>query len=254
MIADPVTSLHNVRIGLGEARLTGNVRYTAPEEPARGRLEAQVAMQGLDLAELPQMAALFEPPATSTSASSSTRAASATAADGAGRIVARVLSDGPELVVESARDFDLAGANARVSGRIGPDGSGRIAGKVTAKRAAPLVDLVGRVWVGGVSRLVPRFLREGELDLDIVAERTAGPQGASDPLPLKTTARGDRRGWAVRGGRALGRGANRKPGLAACNRQHRPVGRQARRPLLRRPSNLDLKGVRVPPGSSTSRS
>ena len=46
----------------------------------------------------------------------------------------------------------------------------RIAGRVTAERAAPLVDLIGTVWIGGVSKLVPHFLREGNLNLDVVAE------------------------------------------------------------------------------------
>ena len=39
--------------------------------------------------------------------------------------LARVLSDGPALLVEALDIVDLAGANARVSGRIAPDGSGR---------------------------------------------------------------------------------------------------------------------------------
>ena len=84
---------------------------------------------------------------------------------GIGRISARISSDGPALAVDALDIVDLAGANARVAGRIEPDGSGRIAGKVTAKRAAPLVDLLGRVWIGGLSRLVPYFLREGDLEL-----------------------------------------------------------------------------------------
>ena len=75
------------------------------------------------------------------------------------------------------------------SGRILPDGSGRISGKVTAPRAAPLVDLLGTVWIGGVSKLVPDFLREGDLDLDIVTERATPERGPSE-LRLKTTARG----------------------------------------------------------------
>ena len=119
---------------------------------------------------------------------------------------------------------------------------------MTAKRAAPLVDLVGRVWVGGVSRLVPRFLREGELDLDIVAERTAGPQGASDPLPLKTTARGTAAGGLFEADVLSVEGRTERLGLRLATDN---TGRWVERPdasLLRRPSNLDLKGVRVPSG------
>ena len=43
---------------------------------------------------------------------------------GNGRIGARILSDGPALLVESLDIVNLAGANAKVSGRIAPDGSG----------------------------------------------------------------------------------------------------------------------------------
>ena len=84
--------------------------------------------------------------------------------------------------------MNLAGANAKVSGRIAPDGSGRIAGKVTAQRAAPLVDLLGSVWIGGLSKLVPPFLREGELDLDVVTERVARPPVSE--MRFRTTATG----------------------------------------------------------------
>src|SRR5215204_5437565 len=172
VIVNPVTSFHHARFSLGEATLTGNVRYTAPEEANRGRLDAQVAVQGLDLEELPQMASLFVSARNlDVGLTLDARGLRYRGQAGAGRIAARVLSDGPELVVDTLDISDLAGANASISGRIAPDGSGRIAGKVTASRAAPLVDLVGRVWVGGVSRLVPRFLREGELDLEIVTER-----------------------------------------------------------------------------------
>ena len=93
------------------------------------------------------------------------------------------------MLVESLDIVDLAGANANVSGRIAPDGSGRIAGKVTAERAAPLVDLMGSVWIGGLSKLVPPFLRDGELDLDVATERVARPPGSPE-MRLRTTARG----------------------------------------------------------------
>ena len=124
------------------------------------------------------------------SASSWMRAASAPArARPTGRISARILSDGPALLVETLDIVDLAGANARVRGRIAPDGSGRIAGKVTAQRADPLVDLLGSVWIGGISKLVPHFVREGALDLDVASERVAPVPGSTE-LRLRTTAKG----------------------------------------------------------------
>jgi hypothetical protein len=247
VIANPVTSFHHARFSLGEATLTGNVRYTAPEEANRGRLDAQVAVQGLDLEELPQMASLF------VSARNldvglilDARGLRYRGQAGAGRIAARVLSDGPELVVDTLDISDLAGANASISGRIAPDGSGRIAGKVTASRAAPLVDLVGRVWVGGVSRLVPRFLREGELDLEIVAERAAVSDGTA--LSLKTTMRGTAAGGLFEADVLSDEGRTERLALRlATDNTGRWVDRP-NAPLLRRPSNLDLKGVRVPSG------
>jgi hypothetical protein len=196
--AAPVTSFRNVRIKLADTSLTGNIRYTEPEQSARGKLEAQVAVQGIDLAQLPQMSSLFEAtPNLDVGLILDARDVRHGSSRGIGRIAARILSDAPSLVVETLEVTDLAGANAKVSGRIEPDGSGRIAGRVTAERAAPLVDLIGSVWIGGVSKLVPHFLREGNLNLDVVAERAA-PGLRSGGLRLKTTARGTAAGAAGR--------------------------------------------------------
>ena len=134
---------------------------------------------------------------------------------GAGRISARIASDGPTLVVETLDIADLAGANARVNGRIARDGSGRIAGKMTAPRAAPLVDLLGTVWVGGVAQLVPPFLREGALDLDIVVERTPPQPGAR--APEDDGPRPSRR----RRFRRRGRDRRRLDAAARCQTHHR---------------------------------
>ncbi len=158
--------------------MTGNVRYTAPEADERAKLEAQVAIQNLNLDQLPRVSSVFE--ATQNMDVGfilDARGVTAGNGPGNGRIGARILSDGPALLVESLDIVNLAGANAKVSGRIAPDGSGRIAGKVTAERAAPLVDLMGSVWIGGLSKLVPPFLRDGELDLDVVTERVAATTG-----------------------------------------------------------------------------
>jgi uncharacterized protein involved in outer membrane biogenesis len=243
----PVTSLRNLRVQAGDAVLTGNLRYTEPEGGSRGKLEAQVAVQGLNLDQLPQVSSLFD--ATENLDVGFILDARDVRAGNqrGGRVSARILSDGPALVVETLEITDLAGANARVSGRIAPDGSGRIAGKVTARRAAPLVDLLGSVWIGGVSKLVPSFLREGDLNLDIVTERAA--QNGSAPLRLRTTAKGTAAGGGFEGEVVTVDGAaqNLDVRLATDN-----TGRWINRPdlpILRRPSQVALQGTRGPSGA-----
>ena len=255
MIADPVTSFHNVRIGSARPRSPATCatprRRSRPAGGSRRRSPCRASISP----SCRTYRVSSEPPAISTSASFSMRAASATAVRRARAASRRASCRTARPGRRGARHLDLAGANARVSGRIAPDGSGRIAGKVTAKRAAPLVDLLGRVWVGGVSRLVPRFLREGELDLDIVAERTAGPQGASDPAPPQDDCAWDRRGWAVRGGRDLGRGATERLGVRlATDNTGRWVEQARRLPPAPAVESRPQAASRVRPDSSTSRS
>jgi hypothetical protein len=243
--ASPVVSFSNARLRAGDALLTGSGRYTAPEGSARGRVEAQIGAQGIDIQAFPQVTGLFE---------STQYLDIGITFDGrdlrdgpqrsAGRIRARILSDGPTLVVETLDITDLAGANARVSGRIAPNGAGRIQGRVTAQRAAPLVDLIGTLWVGGVTRLVPPFLREGALDVEVVSERAPSTPGAAD-LSLRTTVRGTAAGGRFEG-EALSRdGETQTLGVRIGTDN---TGRWIARPNLpglRRPSNLDIGAVRT---------
>jgi hypothetical protein len=246
--ANPVLSLNRLRMKIGDATTTGNVRYTAPEGNERGKLEAQVAVQNLNLDQLPQVSSVFEATQNlDVGFILDARGVSAGRSAATGRISARILSDGPALLVESLDIVDLAGANARVRGRIAPDGSGRITGKVTAKRAAPLVDLLGSVWIGGISRLVPYYLREGALDVDIATERVAPPPGSTE-LRLRTTAKGTAAGGTLEGrvDSVDGRTESLNLTLAAEN-----TGRWVNRANvagLNRPSRIDLRGTRVGSG------
>jgi uncharacterized protein involved in outer membrane biogenesis len=245
--AAPVTSFRNVRAKLGDAMLTGNARYTGREQSARARLEAQVALQGVDLANLPQMSSLFESTQNlDLGIILDARDVRHAGSKSAGRITARILSDAPSLVVETLEITDLAGANARVNGRIEPDGTGRIEGRVTAQRAAPLVDLIGSVWIGGVSKLVPPFLREGDLNIDLVAERAAPSERSG--LRLKTTAKGIAAGGAFEAEVLSADGYTESLDVRLATEN---TGIWVNRPdaaPLRRPSHLDLRGVRVPSG------
>ncbi|HEX2134573.1 MAG TPA: AsmA-like C-terminal region-containing protein [Microvirga sp.] len=250
-VAPPVTSFRNVRVKAGDATLTGNARYTAPEPGARGRLDAQVAVQGLDLDQLPRVSSIFDATQNlDVGFMLDARDVRAGSRRGAGRISARIASDGPTLVVETLDVSDLAGANARASGRIAADGSGRIAGKVTAPRAAPLVDLLGSVWVGGVAKLVPPFLREGALDLDVVTER-APPQPGAPELRLRTTARGRAAGGGFEGELLTVDGLTHRLDLKLTTDD---TGRWVDRPdlaAMRRPSEVAVSGTRVGSGRFT---
>ncbi|GLS56138.1 hypothetical protein GCM10007886_43230 [Methylobacterium gregans] len=179
-------SLSNLDLTLGTARLTGLARYTAPEGPARGRFEAQIAARGLDIAALPPLggtvAELRGHDLGLTLEARDVRYGQT--GSGAGTIAARIASDGPSLVVDTLEIRDLAGANATLAGRIGPDGAGKVSGRLTAPVAAPLIALLDRVWTGE-TRLIPAFLRAGALDLAVALEREAGSSDA-----LRASARG----------------------------------------------------------------
>lgn len=185
----PSLSLRNLRVALGEARITGNARYTKGDAASRGRFDAQLAAQGVDIATLPSFAdavgGLAGHDIGLTLRAADVRFGSPGARRGpdkgiepGGTIAASIRSDGAALTVDTLEVSDLAGANARLSGRIAPDGSGRIAGRVSAPVAAPLLALLDRVWVAE-ARLLPAFLRAGALDLAITLEREAG---AADTL------------------------------------------------------------------------
>lgn len=175
LLAPPVTSVRNLRILLGDAQASGTVRYNAAAEGQRARFDAQLSVQGLDVTNA------APPPFLVGAAQDVDLGLTLDARDvgygggrKGGRIAARITSQGPALAVERLEITDLAGANATLSGRIAPDGTGRIAGRVVATRAAPILALVGRFWVGGLADLVPPVLADKPLDLTVSSERAGG--------------------------------------------------------------------------------
>lgn len=182
-------SLQNLRVTLGEAKVAGKARYAKGERGARGRLDATLDATGVDIAELPPVGGFL--PALDRHdiglkiKARDVRYGPAGARSGNGTIAASIQSDGASLVFDSLDIANLAGANARLSGRITPDGAGRIAGHVEAASAAPLLALLDRIWIPE-ARLLPAFLREGTLDLDVSLEREAGEADT-----LRTTAKGE---------------------------------------------------------------
>ncbi|HKH34717.1 MAG TPA: hypothetical protein VKA80_11250, partial [Beijerinckiaceae bacterium] len=246
--APPVASFHKLRVNLGEASVTGFARFTASEGRSRGKLEAQIGIQGLDLAQLPRIGSVFEATRNlDVGFILDARGVRHGGREGAGRISARILSDGPSLLVETLDIVDLAGANAQVSGRIAPDGSGKISGKVTAKRAAPLVDLLGSVWIGGVSRLVPHFLREGELDLDLTGERASDDPRSAAPR-LRMGVRGRAAGGHFEADSVAADGRTESLTVRVATENTGAWVDKPNVPILRRPSRLELKGIRLASG------
>ena len=186
-------SLRDLRLTLGPARITGNARYTAAEAGARGRFEAQIRASGLDVAGLPPLGtalgSLRDHDLALTLEAQDVRFG--TAGSGTGTIAARIQSEGGGLVVDSLDVTNLAGASAKLSGRIGADGTGRVSGRLKAPVAAPLLGLLERVWVGEI-RLLPAFLRDAPLDLAVTLDR----EGAAAEA-LRTQAKGSAGGGTL---------------------------------------------------------
>ena len=193
-------SLRNLRLALGDAQVTGNARYKAAEGRTRGRFDAQIRARGLDVAGLPPLgsalASLHDHDLGLTIEARALRYGAT--GTGNGTLSASLQSDGAALVVDSLDVTDLAGADAKLSGRIGADGTGRIAGRLSAPTAAPLLALVERVW-SPEARLVPAFLRTGALDIAVTLQRDAGDadrlrlaaigKAAGGPLDLSLVSR-----------------------------------------------------------------
>ncbi|MCJ2020284.1 AsmA protein [Methylobacterium sp. E-065] len=238
--ADPASlSLRNLRVALGPARITGNARYTAAEAGVRGRFDAQIRANGIDIAALPPLGTtlgtLRDLDLALTLEARDVRFG--TIGSGNGTIAASIQTDGASVVVDSLAVTDLAGASATLSGRIGADGTGRVSGRLKAPVAAPLLGLLERVWVGEL-RLLPPFLKDAPLDLAVTLDRE-GTAGA-----LRTQAKGSAGGGTLDLTLAS-RGARIEGGTAALStaRAGTWFGR-ADIPGLQRPAELRLSAER----------
>ena len=125
--------------------MTGNARFTPPETTARGRLEAQVAV-----ARPRPRPVAADRVRSSSGPEPRSRPHPRRARRAPGGRARRRPHRGPHpLGRAGARRREpstssISPAPTRGSAAASqPDGSGRIAGKVTAQRAAPLVDLLG---------------------------------------------------------------------------------------------------------------
>lgn len=189
-IAPDGVSVSDLAFRAGAAQIGGSVVYRAPEVGRRGRVEAQIRADGIDLADLPALDAV------SLTAGEADLVIALVAEDvrygdeGGGRIDARMRSEGETLVVEALDIAGLAGAQASLSGRINPDGAGVISGRLEAARAAPLLTLLGRFQQDGLLGLAPPFIRDGGLDLAVSIDRLP-PGDALGAGALRLTLEGE---------------------------------------------------------------
>ncbi|WP_375457693.1 AsmA-like C-terminal region-containing protein [uncultured Enterovirga sp.] len=183
-LADPVLSLRNLRLSLGETTISGTVRHSAAEVGGRARIDGQLALSGLDVAALPDGALVFDAARDLDLGLTLDARNVAYGTARGGHISGRIATEGSSILVEGLDVRGLAGAEAQLSGRISPDGSGRIEGRLKAPHAAPLVDLFGRAWLGGLVRLLPEAVRDGAVDLGVAAERAIL---AGSPTPALRT-------------------------------------------------------------------
>ncbi len=248
-VADPVVSLRNLRVVQGGTSLSGTLRHTAAEPGRRARIDAQLAIAGLDVASLPNGGALSSlAREVDLGITLDARGVGYGTARG-GRISGRIVQEGASILVEGLEVRDIAGAEANLSGRISPDGTGRIEGRLTAPRAAPLIDLFGRAWIGGAIRLLPEVARREPVDLTLTADRVSSP---GDPAAtFRTAVRGRFAGGTFEASTLASGGVLREiAAQAATDRSELWLGPTAgglgpgTGPGSRRPGRLSLSGRR----------
>lgn len=244
-VVAPITSLRNLRVALGETVVTGTVRYAAGESGTRPRLDAQLAAQAVDVAALPEGGSLLALARDLDLGLTLDARGVAYGAARGGRISGRVATDGASLLVERLEVRDLAGAEADLSGRIAPDGTGRIEGRLRASRAAPLLDLFGRAWIGGLSRLIPDVVRDSPVDLQVQSERAA--QAGAQP-GFRTALTGRLAGGVFAGAALTSGGLLRELEVTSTTERGDLwwPGRDAAG--LRGPARLSIRAVRAPDG------
>jgi AsmA family len=193
--------VRNVELEFGGGKVSGAGRYSPPESATqRGRFDAQVSAIGLDLARLPslegwrQRAAdidiglaldardlkvstqgVINPPVTGNL--------------GAGRARARISIDAAGTVLDSLDIDDLAGFDARLSGRLPASSAGTISGTIAARRLDPVIALAARlIGLEAMVSQLPAQLREAPVggNLKLVAGQGGhnGAQRAAVPVDL----------------------------------------------------------------------
>jgi hypothetical protein len=175
VLSPDVLALRGFQLKAGAASMTGLMRYS-PGEGARGRFDAQIAAEGVDIATLPE-GDILGPILRGVDvglAVDGQRISIGTTAD-AGRVRAKINTRADAIEVESLDVTDLAGVNLKLGGRVGADGGGRIDGNLEAERAGPVVALASKLGIDTAAvRFLPSGFADGRLKFSIAALSAGG--------------------------------------------------------------------------------
>ncbi len=191
-------AISDLSVSAGESVLRGEITYREAQAGGRGLVDARIVADGIDVANLPRFD-LLSGIASDTDLALAVEASAVRfeGDEGAGRIDARLSSEGSTIIVDRLDITDLAGATVAVSGRIAEDGGGLISGRLSAARAAPLLELLGRFRFDGLVDAAPEFLRQGSVDLALAIERVPAARGL-DTAALRTSVEGEVAGGPFR--------------------------------------------------------
>ncbi|MHB2167543.1 AsmA family protein [Alsobacter sp. R-9] len=175
-LSPAVLAARSMRLSLDRSQVVGALRYSPPEQGARGRFEAQLTSDGLSIDQIPDLSTLtgaargLDVSLTLDARNVRVGPVAGTAV-GAGRVGLRLTAT-PEQIDVSALDItDVGGATVRASGRVGAAG-GRMEATVDARRVEPLADLLRKVVPGKAPALLAaRAGSLGPLRLRLTAER-----------------------------------------------------------------------------------
>lgn len=173
-----VFAARNLRVSVDRSTVQGAMRYTAPEDAARGRFEAQLISDGLSIEQVPDISTL-------TSAgrgldlmlvldARNVRVGQTTGPNvGAGRVGLKMNVDAQGVRIDTLDIADVGGASVRASGHIGETG-GRLEAAVDARKVEPVAELLRKLAPGKLpAMLLARAPVLGPLKLRLVAERGA---------------------------------------------------------------------------------
>ena len=166
----------NLKIGLDKSSLTGLVRYSIPEEGGRSRLDAQLASQGFDLdqlPDLPMMAARLGAIDASIVVDARNVRATRMKDAHAGRVQFKARASEDGLVIDTLDIADLGGANVKASGRLTAVGE-RVDALVDAPDMAPLTLLFAKLFPGRVASVLSERAKViSPARFTVTAERTS---------------------------------------------------------------------------------
>ncbi len=198
-IAGKALSLSDLNITVAGGSLGGSVFYHSGSAQAAPKVNAQLMAHGFRIDDSAQLSPLVH----ALRGFDADLALEATdlvynTYEPVGTISIRIVSKDRILTVNSLDINGFAGAEAHLSGTIDANGLSRWSGTIAADRAAPLLDLFGKAWMGGAVALVPQAIKDEAINLRIANTQTAGTEPDSSEQ-LRTTISGTLAGGRFEG-------------------------------------------------------